>query len=115
LGNKLPDSNQLDQALSSTPLKPGNMGAENTLNFVLTEDTDVALGIVANMIGNKIFCIHNFKLVRNSVETITNIGGVKTNVQSSNAEGTFDLSGRRVEKTESGQIYIQNGHRVVAQ
>ena len=115
LGNKLPDSNQLDQALSSTPLKPGNMGTENTLNFVLTEDTDVALGIVANMIGNKIFCIHNFKLVRNSVETITNIGGVKTNVQSSNAEGTFDLSGRRVEKTESGQIYIQNGQRVVAQ
>ena len=115
LGNKLPDSNQLDKALASTPLNPGPMGAENTLNFVLTEDTDVALGIVANMIGNKIFCIHNFKLVRNSVETITTIGGVKTNVQSTKAEGTYDLSGRRVEKTESGQIYIQNGQRVVAQ
>ena len=115
LGNKLPDSNQLDKSLASTPLNPGPMGAENTLNFVLTEDTDVALGIVANMIGNKIFCIHNFKLVRNSVETITTIGGVKTNVQSTKAEGTYDLSGRRVEKTESGQIYIQNGQRVVAQ
>ena len=115
LGNKLPDSNQLDKSLASTPLNPGPMGAENTLNFVLTEDTDVALGIVANMIGNKIFCIHNFKLVRNSVETITTIGGVKTNVQNTKAEGTYDLSGRRVEKTESGQIYIQNGQRVVAQ
>ena len=115
LGNKLPDSNQLDKSLASTPLNPGPMGAENTLNFVLTEDTDVALGIVANMIGNKIFCIHNFKLVRNSVETITTIGGVKTNVQSTKTEGTYDLSGRRVEKTESGQIYIQNGQRVVAQ
>lgn len=115
LGNKLPDSNQLDKSLASTPLNPGNSGTENTLNFVITEDTDVALGIVANMIGNKIFCIHNFKLVRNSVETITSIGGVKTNVQNTNAKGTYDLSGRRVEKTESGQIYIQNGQRVVAQ
>lgn len=115
LGNKLPDSNQLDKSLASTPLNPGGRGSENTLNFVLTEDTDVALGIVANMIGNKIFCIQNFKLVRNSVATITAIGGVKTNVQSIKAEGTYDLSGRRVEKTESGQIYIQNGQRVVAQ
>ena len=67
------------------------------------------------MIGQKIFCIQNFKLVRNSVDTITAIGGVKTNVQSTKAEGTYDLSGRRVEKTDSGQIYIQNGPRVVAQ
>ena len=115
LGDKLPDSNKLTEALASAPLQPGHNGFENELHFVLIQDTDVALGIVANMSGTKIFCIKNFKLVRNNLETITGIGGVKANVQGHNVEGTYDLSGRRVENTESGQIYIQNGQRVVVE
>lgn len=115
LGDKLPDSNKLAEALASTPLQPGHNGFENNLQFVLTQDADVALGIVANMAGTKIFCIKNFKLVRSSLSTITGIGGVKANVQGHNAEGTYDLSGRRVENTESGQIYIQNGQRIVVE
>ena len=115
LGGKLPDSNKLTEALASAPLQPGGNGSENTLQFVLSKDTDVALGIVANMAGNKIFCIKNFKLVRNNLQTITGIGAVKANVQGHNVEGTYDLSGRRVENTERGQIYIQNGQRIVVE
>lgn len=115
LGNHLPNTDALASALSHTALKPGKTGDSSTLEFVVTEPSDVALGIVANMSDNKIFCIHNFKLTRREVNTITAIAGVKANAHNANSEGTYDLSGRRVEKTESGQVYIKNGQRIVAE
>ena len=95
----------------------GANGGTNTLRFTLEKETEVAIGLVVNMTGQRIFCIKDFMLTHGSFEELKGVGsltGVLAPQRAKEAQGTiFDLSGRRVFETRPGNIYIENGQRVV--
>ena len=116
-GNKLPNTKDLNQAIASERMVSGANGGTNTLRFTLEKETEVAIGLVVNMTGQRIFCIKDFMLTHGSFEELKGVGsltGVLAPQRAKEAQGTiFDLSGRRVFETRPGNIYIENGQRVV--
>ena len=116
-GNKLPDTEKLSTAIASQAMEGKGNGGTNTLHFTLDKETEVAIGLVVNMAGQRIFCLTDFMLTRGSFEELKGVGsltGVLAPQRANAAQGTiFDLSGRRVFETRPGNIYIENGQRVV--
>ena len=92
-------------------------GGTNTLHFTLDKETEVAIGMVVNMTGQRIFCISDFMLTKGAFEELEGVAkltGILAPQRVNAAQGTiFDLSGRRVFETRPGNIYIENGQRVV--
>ena len=116
-GNKLPDTEKLSTAIASQAMEGKGNGGTNTLHFTLDKETEVAIGLVVNMAGQRIFCLTDFMLTRGSFEELKGVGsltGVLAPRHANPAQGTiFDLSGRRVFEPRPGNIYIENGQRVV--
>ena len=116
-GNKLPDTENLSTAIASQDMEGKGKGGTNTLHFTLDKETEVAIGLVVNMAGQRIFCLTDFMLTRGSFEELKGVGsltGVLAPQRANAAQGTiFDLNGRRVFETRPGNIYIENGQRVV--
>lgn len=116
-GNKLPDTEKLSTAIASQAMEGKGNGGTNTLHFTLDKETEVAIGLVVNMAGQRIFCLTDFMLTRGSFEELKGVGsltGVLAPQRANAAQGTiFDLNGRRVFETRPGNIYIENGQRVV--
>ena len=111
-GKTLPNTAELNGALASARMENIGANAVNTLTFVLPEQTEVALGLVINMGGQTIASIKEFKLTRSDLDVLSAIDAVVTPAQVG-SEQLYDLSGRRVVMTESGQIYIQGGKRIL--
>ena len=116
-GNKLPDTEKLSTAIASQAMEGKGNGGTNTLHFTLDKETEVAIGLVVNMAGQRIFCLTDFMLTRGNFEELKGVGsltGILAPQRANAAQGTiFDLSGRRVFETRPGNIYIENGQRVV--
>ena len=116
-GNKLPDTEKLSTAIASQAMEGKGNGGTNTLHFTLDKETEVAIGLVVNMAGQRIFCLTDFMLTRGSFEELKGVGsltGVLAPRHANPAQGTiFDLNGRRVFEPRPGNIYIENGQRVV--
>lgn len=116
-GNKLPDTENLSTAIASQAMEGKGNGGTNTLHFTLDKETEVAIGMVVNMTGQRIFCISDFMLTKGAFEELEGVAkltGILAPQRANAAQGTiFDLSGRRVFETRPGNIYIENGQRVV--
>ncbi len=116
-GNKLPDTENLSTAIASQAMEGKGNGGTNTLHFTLDKETEVAIGMVVNMTGQRIFCISDFMLTKGAFEELQGVAkltGILAPQRANAAQGTiFDLSGRRVFETRPGNIYIENGQRVV--
>ncbi len=80
IGSGLPDTDQLPtQALAYIGLQPkSDTQTANTLYFVLPENSNVSLGVLANMSGKQCVSFSSFSLTRQSVETLTNLPGDDT-------------------------------------
>ena len=108
-GEGLPDAKQLQSAIASAELK--NM----EVNFRLTEETEISLGLLCNTGGYTLFNVDRFYLNRKG----TNDKWIYTSVDTpeilpaDNVPSTiYDLQGRKVEKTQSG-LYIINGKKIL--
>ena len=116
-GNKLPDTENLSTAIASQAMEGKGNGGTNTLHFTLDKETEVAIGMVVNMTGQRIFCISDFMLTKGAFEELQGVAkltGILAPQRANAAQGTiFDLCGRRVFETRPGNIYIENGQRVV--
>lgn len=116
-GKKLPDTKDLATAISSTAMVGKGDGGVNSLRFTLDKETEVAIGMVVNMTGQRIFCIHNFMLNRAGFDEIegkgTLSGVLAPQYQTSGSHAVYDLGGRRVYELKPGNVYIENGKRVV--
>lgn len=113
-GKGLPNTADLDkQALSSKQMEQVGASAVNSVSFVLTEETEVSLGLVVNMSGSSIAMIKEFSLVRSELGTLVGLSGVEVDAKNLGSEAIYDLSGRRVFQPQSGQVYIQGGQRIL--
>lgn len=116
-GETLPNTADLSQAIAYVQMEGKANGGNNTLYFTLDKETEVSLGLLSNMSGQRIFTIHGFLLSRgevtfiNGVDHITSVTLPTTKTKVGSA--IYDLTGRKVEKMESGSVYIQNGKRIL--
>lgn len=113
-GTTLPVTAELDQALASAPMVNGGAGGENTVRFVLTEETDIALGLLINMAGQRIAMIQKFTLTRTDLGKLDIVSGIEAPTTATKSE-RYDLSGRRLSQPAHGQLYIENGKKRIAQ
>lgn len=113
-GQGLPNTADLGLgALAGVQMEHTGASAVNSVSFVLTEETEVSLGLVVNMRGQSIAIIKEFSLVRSELGALTGVDGVVVDAKHLGSEAIYDLSGRRVFQPQSGQIYIQGGQRIL--
>ena len=92
--------------------------SDPTVSFVLSEETEVSVGVIVNLTGQASFGIHAFKLEGVTVEPLEptdNPDGISTPkslVAETEFKGIYDLSGRKVQTPKRG-IYIQDGRKVL--
>lgn len=67
VGNTLPVTAELDQALAYSTMKPKEQATTNKVTFILTEETTVSLGLLVNMSGQNCMTIQSFSLKRDNV------------------------------------------------
>ncbi len=68
---QFPVTNDLEQAIAYTEIKEyTNSGAKNTLKFMLSEETEVDLGMLFNMSGDLCVTFDHFSLTRLDAEVI---------------------------------------------
>ena len=91
---------------------------DGSVNFTLTEETEVSLGIIVNLTGQSSFGIHAFKLEGFTIEplTPTDITEVKSFKDANDlreADGfIYNLLGQRLNKPQRG-LNIVNGKKVI--
>lgn len=112
-GKTLPVTAELNSALAYAQMLQFGSGAENTLRFVLPEETDVALGLLINMTGRRIAMIQKFTLTRTDLGTLDIVSGIEVPTTTTKSE-RYDLSGRRLTQPTHGQLYIENGKKHIA-
>ena len=96
---------------------------DRTVSFVLSEETEVSLGIIVNLTGQTSFGINAFKLEGVTIEPLTpsEPTGIEDqhpmfNVQCSMFNGTevYDLSGRKVTNSQLKKgVYIKDGKKLL--
>lgn len=113
-GTTLPATDDLPaEAIAYARMTQVSRNAINTLTFVLTEPTEVALGLVINMNGQNIASIKEFKLTRAEVSVLNAIEHIDA-APTVGSDQLYDLSGRRVVAPQNGELYIRNGKRIFA-
>lgn len=101
-----------EEAIAWCPLVDGS------LSFTLTEETDVALGIIVNLVGQASFGINAFKLEGYSIEHLTPVNptGISLPTQTQPVQpafrGIYNLSGQRLQEVQKG-INIINGKKIL--
>lgn len=111
-GNSLPNTADLNEALAYNAMSNTGLGAKNTLSFSLSEETQVAIGVLINMTGQNIAMIDAFELKRSDNEVVTAIRPLES-LKTQGSKEIYDLSGRRIETPQRGQIYLQGGQRIL--
>ena len=69
-GKGLPDNLNLNEAISSVAMLPGNIVDSNKMIFVLSEETEISLGLVINLDGQSCCTINDFQLMRIDAEEV---------------------------------------------
>lgn len=117
-GKGLPNSADLEtKALGYMAMEAkSDAHPANSLNFVLTEQTEVSLGMVVNMNGKNCATFQSFSLMKSNVETIvplpTSIAPVSPDAPGTTAP-LYDILGRRVWTPVRGGVYIRGGQKIV--
>lgn len=88
------------------------------VSFVLEEETEVSLGIIANLTGQSSFCINNFKLEGVTLEHLLPLDtdAIEVPVATMQGEGSisriYDISGRMVTHPSHG-VYIKDNKKII--
>ncbi len=67
IGNTLPVTADLNQALAYTAMSPKGSANSNRVSFILAEETTVSIGLLVNMSGESCMTLQRFSLQRNDV------------------------------------------------
>ena len=67
IGNTLPATAAIDEALAYTTMQPKGNVSTNKVSFILTQETTVSLGLLINMSGQSCMTIQRFSLKRDNV------------------------------------------------
>ena len=67
VGNTLPVTEDLGQALAYTAMKPKGQTTTNKVSFILSEETIVSIGLLVNMGGQSCMVLQRFALTRGDV------------------------------------------------
>ena len=95
IGNTLPVTEDLPDCLAYTSMRPKGSAGVNTVNFILSEQTTVSLGLLVNMNGKLCMTIQRFTLKRSDIKTNGTAPEVKeealpiTSTVQSHGIGTF--------------------------
>lgn len=115
LGKELPNTAELHKALGAQIMEHEGRSAVNSVTFSLSKESEVSLGLVINMSGQSIASIERFQLFQIPVGTVSGVHAVSNDASHAKVGTSYDLTGRRLQSPQKGQIYIQNGKRVFAQ
>ncbi len=67
VGNTLPTTENLGQAIAYTAMKAKGTVTSNAVSFLLTTETTVSVGLLVNMNGNSCMALRQFTLTKNQV------------------------------------------------
>ena len=67
-GNTLPTTESLGQAIAYSAMKAKGVVNVNTVDFLLTEETTVSVGLVVNMSGSSCMTLQRFALLKKQLE-----------------------------------------------
>ena len=116
-GTGLPNTADLDDAITYTKMAEKGSVMSNFIEFSLTEETKVSLGLLVNMSGQSCMAIQSFVLERDNTVYIDADGETTsieciTEVTEQYGNGAiYDLQGRKVLQPQKGGIYIKNGKK----
>lgn len=102
-----------EEALAYAPL------SEGTISFNLSEETQVSLGIIVNLIGKASFNINAFSLTGVTHEPLTTVEHSTDGIialpqaQPTEASTLYDLQGRRIQRPAMHGVYIQQGRKLL--
>lgn len=117
-GNTLPDTENLaDLALGYKNMDSKNSAAFNTVTFLVTEPTEVSLGILSNLTGQSCLSLSKFSLEMYEIIRIvhdpTGIEDILTPEEiNTNNRNIYDLSGRKIRVPGKG-VYIIGNKKVI--
>ena len=113
----LPNTADLDNALAYTQMVQKGSTMSNFVEFTLSKETKVSLGLLVNMTGDICMAINSFVLERDNTVYIeangetTSIENIRDVTGHSGDNAVYDLQGRRVLEPKKGGIYIKNGKK----
>ena len=116
-GTGLPNTADLDDAITYAKMAEKGNVMSNVIEFSLTEETKVSLGLLVNMSGQSCMAIQSFVLERDNTVYIDADGETTsieciTEVTEQYGNGAiYDLQGRKVLQPQKGGIYIKNGKK----
>lgn len=91
-GTTLPITEELEQALDYTAMKPKGQTSSNKVGFVLTEETTVSLGLVVNMNGMSCMTLQRFRLTCSDVEILPRTSDIITGADKLINERLYHIS-----------------------
>ena len=123
-GKGLPNTEDLDEAISYAAMKPKGVMSSNSVSFLLEEETTVSIGLVVNMSGESCLTLQRFILTKSQAvvygETENIPGGIESvAVDVVAPKGIYDLMGRQLRADSNHTeglapgIYIIDGRKVV--
>ena len=80
IGNTLPVTADLDQALAYTAMAPKGSASSNRVSFILTEESTVSVGLLVNMSGESCMTLQRFSLQRSDVVVYAKASDIVTSV-----------------------------------
>lgn len=128
IGNTLPTTEQLGEALTYTAMKDKDETSSNALSFMLTEESTVSIGILANMSGARCMTIKQFSLIQSDINVVGSTREIPSEVTfitcdnnslDSILKGIYDLTGRKLRQdSQSTQgltpgLYIIDGQKTI--
>lgn len=118
-GEGLPDTDQLEAAptLGYKLMEPKSGSVtSNSMFFIVSEETEVSLGVLSNLSGQQCMTVESFSLSSYPCSTIVNDpSGIADVIQQNGKRNNtiYDIYGRRVLKPVKGGVYIIGGQKVV--
>ena len=119
-GKGLPTTGSIKNSIAYTSMREKSSSAlSNKIEFFLDKETQVSLGMLVNMTGQRCMAIESFMLERDNTEYLeadgkTSVEPVIETVERECDNAIYDLQGRRIAEPQKGSIYIKNGKKFLA-
>lgn len=115
LGEGLPNTADISSSLAYTAMEPKSTDVtSNSVYFVLTEEAEVSLGIVANLAGNQLMSFTKFSLTKighsDLSERPSGIDEIFVPISNSTI---YDIYGRRLNQVNKNGFYIIDGKKKI--
>lgn len=119
-GKGLPNTANITKAIAHTEMLDKDNAMSNSVRFSLKEETEVSLGLLVNIDGQRCMVIKKFTLETDNIEYLdanyedaTLVESITQSVERVEDDTIYDLQGRRIEKISQPGIYIVGGKKVL--